>query len=186
MEITEFIDRVGVAVERLPNMLLLSYIQVAKDAKAIVQERVQETGMNANHVAFASIRPYTAKYLADKQHTTVSGKGSVKKKKNIKYKVTKKGLLIGRYRGFVDFTLSGAMWNSIDVLVEQAVVDRSGVKVTIDARSQENKNKLEGNVNGHHGFPGRGEIIQLAEDELDRLRENHEVIVKELFESFFE
>lgn len=183
MEITQFIDRIHVASEQLPNLLLKSYLDIAKDAKAIIENRVQETGINAKGSSFASIRQYSDAYLKAKQHLTVSGKGKVRKGKTS----DKKGNVIqGRYRGFVDFTASGAMWNNINVIAEQAVIDQSGIRVIVDARSQENKDKLDGNVSGNGKWSGRGQILELSDDELDRLRESLEINFKEHFESFFE
>lgn len=78
--------------------------------------------------------------------------------------------LHGRQTGFVDFTLSGRMWNNVKLVSDRAELN-SGVAV-IKATEELQQKKLEGNTKR------RGEILGLSKNEEQRLSDVYEVWVE--------
>jgi len=78
--------------------------------------------------------------------------------------------LHGRQTGFVDFTLSGRMWNNVKLVSERSELN-SGVAV-IKATEEIQKKKLAGNTER------RGEILGLSKKEEERLSDIYSVWVE--------
>lgn len=131
---------------------------VAETGKAMVIDRVSETGIDAKGRAF---KPYTPEWEAKKRQA-VGGKASAKKRKERATATATKEKPQGRYRGFVDFTYTGRMLSNIG-LGEVQDTDK-GVRVVVDGRTAETKAKMEGN-NKH-----RKDWFTLSENEKAELK----------------
>ena len=126
MDLNNFIQEFRDGVEQLPNELLRLYTGAALNAKAIVQQRIQETGRDSKN---ATLHPYSKQYLAFK-------KGEA----NNPY-VPGEKLPSNRYRGFTDFTLTGAMWNNINL--KRTDSSDEGIKIVVGATSADNQQKVD-------------------------------------------
>lgn len=137
---------------------------VAETGKAMVIDRVSETGKNANGAAF---EPYTRAYELRKRRATgnVAREG---KKRQVARRSAPASIdkPVGRYRGFVDFTLSGRMLTNIG-LVEKDQGNK--VVVVVSGRSEETRKKMEGNDNYRPGW------FTLSKDEIGALKEQSAV-----------
>mgnify|MGYP006372518113 FL=1 len=105
-------------------------------------DRVTETGKDAEG---ASFRLYTPEYELYKRGA--SSAKLTKKKKTAEATADKP---IGRYKGFVDFTLTGRMFDNIGITEEQQEGGKYVVRV--GARSDENRLKMLGNDEQRPGF----------------------------------
>ena len=160
-------------------------IKMANEALILNRQRVQEKGQNADGSAY---KPYSTKpMLAGRTGMTTSAYSSIAGSKDKRAElewVTYKGRklfelpggykqfreLHGRQTGFVDFTLSGRMWNNVKLVSDRAELN-SGVAV-IKATEELSKKKLEGNTKR------RGEILGLSKSEEERLSDIYEVWVE--------
>lgn len=91
MNINEFISNLRATTDALIQSIEQTTLIASNDAIALLQQRVQETGIDANGNAFED---YTPAYKKSK---------------------TKKG----KYSGHVDLTVSGEMWRSIGITEER-------------------------------------------------------------------
>ena len=115
VNLDELQDRLTQIYSRLPDLLLDAMDANALSAKAIIQDRIQSTGMNSSGVAFEE---YTADYLAFKKAE-------------------------GKYKGLVDFTFSTNMWSSIGIIEQTIAEDQVLVRVGgIDQDIKNQMNKL--------------------------------------------
>ena len=134
--------------------------RTALDAVAIITQRVSETGKDAEGRAF---KPYTTRYEQYKRGAVGTAKrdGAAKReaRKTAKASADKP---VGRYRGFVDFTLSGRMLANIGITEKRTSGDRSVVVVA--GRSEETRGKMEGNDTHRPGWfrLSREEQLRLA------------------------
>lgn len=117
-DLKSFVD----AINRLPDAILSSYEVTAMGAFVLVQNRIQEHGQAHDGQPLESIKPYSKQYLNFKQNPP-PGTG-----------------LKNRYRGFIDYTLTGRMWANI----QQKNADLTGqtVLIVIGATSEDNQKKL--------------------------------------------
>jgi hypothetical protein len=160
-------------------------VQMASEALALNKMRVQEKGEGSNGEKY---KPYSKKpMLANRSGMTQSAyssiAGSKKKRQDLDW-VTVKGHklfelpngykqfreLHGRQTTFVDFTLSGRMWNNIRLVSDRSELN-SGVAV-IKATEELQKKKLAGNTER------RGEILGLSKKEEERLSDIYSVWVE--------
>lgn len=118
------------------------------NSKAAIQSRIQEQGVNDKGAVFD---PYSDAYL--------------KRKTNA-----------GRYRGFVDFTLSGDMWKGTTVI--DSKVEGTKTIVTVGGNSQETKNKLTWNSES------RGNLLNLSDKEQQNILEDLEVLGLEIINKY--
>ena len=142
--------------------------QVAKEMQitaangvAKLIDRVTETGKDAEG---ASFRLYTPEYELYKR-----GASSAKLTKKKKTAEATKDKPIGRYKGFVDFTLTGRMFDNIGITEEQQESGKYVVRV--GARSDENRLKMLGNDEQRPGFFRLSKVEQadLAGDSAKRM-----------------
>jgi hypothetical protein len=119
MEVNEFIQ----AINKVPDALLKSYEVAAAGAFVLVQNRIQEHGLSHDGQPLTTIKPYSKQYLNFKQDPP-PGSG-----------------LKNRYRGFIDYTLTGRMWSNIQQ--KQSNITGEIVTVVIGAVSDDNQKKLE-------------------------------------------
>ena len=160
-------------------------VRMASEALALNKQRVQETGKNAKGESFDkySTKPMLSgsKNMTKSAFATIAG--SKKKRAELEWrKVNGHSLFIipggykqfrelhGRQTGFVDFTLSGCMWNNVKLVSGRSELN-SGVAV-IKATEELQQKKLEGNTKK------RGEILGLSKSEEQRLSEIYEVWVE--------
>lgn len=131
--------------------------RTAEDGKAMVIQRVSETGKDSRGASFA---PYTLEWERRKRGAvgTAQKEGKAKRKARRTAPASPEKP-VGRYRGFVDFTFTGRMLSNIG-LVEK------GEKVVVGGRSEETRKKMEGN-NVHR--PG---WFRLSDDEIATLKEH--------------
>ncbi len=186
MNLNKFLDDLKEAITELPKDILDVYSEFSLDAAQVIKTRITETGRNAQGTSLADIKDYTPEYKRRKAGLTV------KKIKNASNKVGRdlqsgkelnpttlnKSIGVGgRYRGFVDATLTGAMMNNIQTHTK--IVDQTGVVVSLGPTSEDNKRKMRSFV------ALRGEIIDLSKSETDSLTDNLEQNLQEKFNSHF-
>lgn len=160
-------------------------IKLASEALALNKQRVQQQGKDSEGNPYT---PYSTKpMLSGSKNMTTSAfssiAGSKSKRSELDWRtVNGKRLFVipggykqfrelhGRQSGFVDFTLSGRMWNSVKLVSDRAELN-SGVAV-IKATEELQKKKLAGNTER------RGEILGLSRQEEQRLNDLYEVWVE--------
>ena len=110
-------------------------VTIAETGRAVVVDRVSETGRTAQGGAFA---PYTPAYELFKRGA--SSARLTKKKRTAVATATKP---IGRFTGFRNFTLTGDMLDSTGVIEQRQEADRFIVRV--GARDDNYRLKMIGN-----------------------------------------
>lgn len=160
-----FIGKLEVLIAELPSTTLDNVEIAAMDAQALLQQRLQEQGTDADGNPW---RPYSPEYQKQKEKA-------------------------GKYSGKVDFTLQDRMLNNIGLVVKQ--YRGSEALVVIKPRSKENQDKLTGLSDGRpsgmvpdhnrkgkdgktirvssyftKGTQGRGLIMELSKREEDLIR----------------
>jgi hypothetical protein len=113
-------------------------VQVASDAISMIKQRVQESGTNPEGAKYS---PYSKSYEA-------------KKRKE------------GKYKGFVDFSLTNRMWSNIKITSPKDELDM-GIAV-IKATTSFEKDKLKWNTEK------RGDILAVSDTEVERLTKLYE------------
>lgn len=149
MNIDDLSVRIGALAEQSRVKIASEMETVATTGYSLVQRRVSETGKDADGRAFA---PYTVAYERFKRGAIgqKAKKESAKKKAERRTKQASPENPVGRYRGIVDFTLSGQMLNSI-VIVEAGFKGNAYV-VKIGGRDQETRDKMAGNAEKRPGW----------------------------------
>ena len=160
-------------------------VKMASEALALNKQRVQETGKNPKGESYGkySTKPMLSGSKSMTKSAFNSIAGSKKKRAELDWvKIKGHSLFVipggykefrelhGRQTGFVDFTLSGRMWNSVKLVSDRAELN-SGVAV-IRATEDLQKKKLAGNTER------KGEILGLSKIEEQRLSEIYEVWVE--------
>ncbi|HNR55528.1 MAG TPA: hypothetical protein PKJ19_10185 [Flavobacteriales bacterium] len=137
MNLDEIIEAFDRMLAAADGLILKNTERAALDALALVDVRITERGVNATGGAFEDYTP------------------SYKKKKQA----------VGRYRGHVDFTLSGQMLASTTTGFERIGPTEKSVragraKVSFDGRDEVTRKKLKGNEAKRPGFlqPSREEV----------------------------
>jgi hypothetical protein len=142
VKINEYIRKLERLEAELPTIVLNEISSTALDAKDMLQQRLQETGLNSKGQPF---RPYSPDYQEKKTKA-------------------------GKYKGIVDFTDENRMLNNIGVLDKRS--DANKAVVVVGARAEENRAKLAGNMNGNGKTKGRGDILELQGKEISILAGN--------------
>ena len=160
-------------------------VKMASEALTLNKQRVQESGKNAKGESFDKYS--TKPMLSGSKNMTRSAfssiAGSKKKRAELDWvKVKGHSLFVipggykqfrelhGRQSAFVDFTMSGRMWNNVKLVSDRAELN-SGVAV-IKATEDLQKKKLAGNTER------RGEILGLSKEEEQRLSDIYEVWIE--------
>jgi hypothetical protein len=147
---------------------------VAETGKAMVIQRVSETGKDAQGRAF---EPYTRQWEQKKR-----GAVSTAKKEGAKKKAARKTAPasldkpVGRYRGFVDFTFTGRMLSNIGLVEKKTEGARAVVR--IGGRTDETRLKMEGNDKNRKGW------FRLSEKEIQELRDQSAARFGRFIENF--
>jgi len=160
-------------------------VQMASEALALNKMRIQEKGEGSNGEKY---KPYSKNpMLTNRSGMIQSAYSSIAGSKNKRQEldwVTVKGHklfelpngykqfreLHGRQTAFVDFTLSGRMWNNVKLVSDRSELN-SGVAV-IKATEELQKKKLAGNTER------RGEILGNSKKEEERLSDIYSVWVE--------
>jgi hypothetical protein len=133
MTVSEAIGRIRIAQQDLVANAANDCLLIASQIKALVAFRIQSRGYSFEEKPFS---PYS--------------KGHKKKRENQGYQT-----------GYVDFTMTGKLWNNVQPYVIENTPDSTLVQVT--ALNREDQVKLQGAVNK------RGNILELSESELSLL-----------------
>lgn len=155
MDLLQLASRLEALASELDARYQQELETVAETGKAMVIQRVSETGKDANGAAFKGYTPEYERYKRGAVGT--AQKESKRKRAERRSKPATPDKPVGRYRGFVDFTLTGRMLSNIG-LVEK------GKKVVVGGRSEETKLKMEGNDKNRPGW------FRLSKEEIDLLR----------------
>jgi hypothetical protein len=157
MTIQDLETRLNELVPALLGALRTEMETVATDGLSKVTQRVSETGRDQNGSPF---RPYTPAYEAFKRQA-VGGNKSAKQRARRATAPATAEQPVGRFTGFVNFTLSGRMLSNIG-LTEVTTTDK-GVRVIVTGRTEETRGKMEGNDNY------RKDWFSLSQKEVDEL-----------------
>jgi hypothetical protein len=172
MNLDTLLGRLEGLVVALQDGLRREVETVAQDGLVLVTQRVSETGTDANGAKF---KPYTPEYERFKRFAVgTAKKEGAKKRATRKTAVATPEKPVGRYRGFVDFTLSGQMFSSAglsergtpilkNITPAPAKQDGSRITVVVSGRDLETKLKMEGNDNNRPGW------FRLSEKEQETL-----------------
>ena len=162
--------RLNALADELQGQLVREVETVAETGKAMVIQRVSETGKDANGAAF---KPYTRQWELKKRGAVSTAKKEGKKKRAERRTAEATAEKpVGRYRGFVDFTFTGRMLTNI------GLVEKSDSKVVIGGRSDETKKKMEGNDTHRKGW------FRLSDKEIATLKEQSGVRMRDFAERF--
>lgn len=156
MTIEDLIGRTDALAQEIEGQIQKDLEITAVTGLAVLIQRVTETGKDAQGSAF---KPYTPEYERYKRFA-VGGiaKEGAKKKAQRKVKVATPDKPVGRYRGIVDFTLTGDMLSSTGIDSNGASKFRNigiirkekeggSFVVVIGARDDFNREKMIGNDN---------------------------------------
>jgi hypothetical protein len=160
MNLDDLSTRIGKLAEGARVKIASEMETVATTGYSLVQRRVSETGKDADGRAFT---PYTPIYERFKRGAIgqKAKKEGAKKKAERKTKAASPGAPVGRYRGIVDFTLSGQMLNSIGIV--EAGFKGNAYVVRVGGRDQETRDKMAGNAEYRPGW------TRLSKEEKDTL-----------------
>lgn len=170
MSPAQLASRLDALADELQGELVREVETVAETGKAMVIQRVSETGKDAKG---ASFKPYTRPYELKKRGAVSTAKKEGKKKRAARRTAEATAEKpVGRYRGFVDFTFTGRMLTNI------GLVEKSDSKVVIGGRSEETKKKMEGNDTHRKGW------FRLSDKEIATLKEQSGVRMRDFAERF--
>jgi hypothetical protein len=172
------LDQLTAKLDGMVNTIREEFVRemerIAMDGTAIVTQRVSETGKDANGAPF---KPYTKRYELYKRGAvgTAKKEGAAKRaaRRTAPASAEKP---VGRYRGFVDFTLSGQMLSSIGIVDTRADGNRVAIKVA--GRDEETRGKMEGNDTHRPGW------FLLSADETQRLAARSQVRMAKWAENY--
>jgi flagellar hook assembly protein FlgD len=140
MSIEEAVDRLKRLENTLPDLVQRNVEIAAFEAITAIGQRARYKGEDAKGAKFDD---YTDAYKIYKAH--LGTKQKPKKDENgkrLKRQVPTSPQ--GRYKGYVDFDLSGDLWRNIAITERK---DENGkVKMVIGAKTEANQKKLEGNL----------------------------------------
>lgn len=174
MNLDDLLARVDGLIVALEDGLRKEVETIGTDAAALVITRVSETGLDANGAKF---KPYTPEYERYKRFaSSASRKEGAKKKAARKTAPASKEKPVGRYRGFVDFTLTGQMLSSIGL--QETKAENGGIKVIVGGRDVETRKKMEGNDNNRLGW------FSLSVSEQETLADQSQVRINKFIERF--
>lgn len=168
MNLDAAIRKLDSAIAGLSSIVADRVIVAGNDAAALIISRIRETGKDEKGNPFQP--DYTPQYKRRKAGLTVKkikraqsifekrlNEGTLgTKKSDTKLADTAVGIR-GRYKGYVDFSLTNRMLNNIGIVEEKET--KSTVRIKIAPKAEEEKKKFEGNVKR------RGEILRLSKEE---------------------
>ena len=159
-------SRIDALIAEVRTELRKEVETVAQTGLTMVTQRVSETGKDSEGSLF---KPYTHEYeLRKRAAVGTAKKEGAKKKAERRTTEATSERPVGRYKGFVDFTLSGRMLTNIGIVQQTPGVKTS---VRVGGRSEDTRLKMEGNNNHRPDWfkLSKGEINTLAEQSGERL-----------------
>jgi hypothetical protein len=166
-------------------------VKMAVNALTMIKKRVQETGTDAKGTKY---KPYSTKSTLVgcktfiQKSTCATLLGSKAKRKDLEWRTIgghrlavlpggykKIRELQGRQTAFVDFSVTNAMWNDINIISKQND-HQKGIAI-IGAKQDIEKKKLAGNTKR------RGDILDLSEKEIGELKQIYNVGVLQIFKN---
>lgn len=169
MNIDAAIRRLDSAISRLSGIVSDQVIIAGNDSAALIIGRIRESGKDDTGKPFTP--DYTPAYKRRKAGLTVkkikraqskfenkilSGTLGLKKS-DVKLADTAVGIR-GKYKGYVDFSLTNRMLNNIGIVEEKET--KTTVRIKVAPRSENEKVKFEANIKR------RGSILKLSKEEL--------------------
>lgn len=137
---------------------------------SLVIQRISETGVDAQG---RKLKPYTKRYEEFKRGAVGTTKREgAKKRAARKTAVASKDKPVGRYRGFVDLTLTGQMLSSIGPV--EVREGRGNAVIRVAGRDVVTQQKMDGNDKNRPGW------FRLSDDEVRLLAEQSGVRLAEL------
>ena len=166
--------------------------KIGAEATTKIKQRIQNTGTNAKNQKFPaySTKPMLIGCSSFTDKVCKQIFNSKAKRKALDWRTLGAGedarrlailnggykewrRLMGRPTDKVDFTVSGRMWNNINVISNTAN-HKAGLDI-IGAKDDENKKKLAGNTRR------KGDILDLSQKEQDELKEDFNLQVLNIF-----
>ena len=181
MDLSQLPERAAQLAAVLREQLTTEMQTVAQTGLAMVITRVSETGKDASGGSF---KPYTAAYEQFKRFgSSASTKEGAKKRAARKVAPASAEKPVGRYRGFVDFTLSGQMLSSTGVGYKNigptsTTASANTVTVVVSGRDEETRGKMQGNDNYRPGW------FKLSADERKELARQSQVRLTTFAQNF--
>jgi hypothetical protein len=168
-------------------------VQLAINALTMIKQRVQETGKDAQGNSYTgySTRPMLVGKSSFIQLSAAQALlGSKKKRSQLEWRTLGRGesakrlaILNGGYKDLrnrqgrqtdhVDFSYTGRMWSNINLKSSNS--DHQNGVAIIGATTPADKKKLEGNTER------KGEILNLSQSEIDKLKDMYNVEVLDIF-----
>ena len=163
-------------------------VRMAVNALTLIKQRVQETGTDAKGQKY---KGYSTKPMLMNCSTMILSAcskvaGSKEKRKELQWRTVnghKLFILPGGYKQWrelhgrqtqhVDFSVTNAMWNDINVISKQSDHEK-GVAI-IGAKQDIEKKKLAGNTKR------KGDILDLSQKEIDTLKASYNIDVLQIF-----
>lgn len=169
MNLDAAIRKLDSAIAELSSVISDRVVVAGNDATALIISRIRETGKDDKGIPFQP--DYTPQYKRKKAGLTVKkikraqsvfekrlNDGTLgTKKSDVKLADTAIGIR-GRYKGYVDFSLTNRMLNNIGIIEESET--KTTVKIKVAPKADEEKKKFEGNIKR------RGEILRMSKEEL--------------------
>lgn len=195
MDIPEYNKRLGKVIQQTQNFDNgQTMVKVAISAFSLLRQRIQESGVNAKGAKFA---PYSTKPILVGCKTFIQKSacntvfGSKEKRKSLEWRTVnghKLAILPGGYKqvrelqgrqtAFVDFSVTNAMWNDINVQ-KSGTVSKQGDHIRgiaiIGAKQEQEKKKLAGNTKR------KGDILDLSANEIEDLKLTYKIAELQIF-----
>jgi len=141
MNLDQLANRFLVLRNELSEALNREVETIALDGTALVTQRISETGVDADG---RKLKPYTKRYEEFKRGAVGTAKREgAKKRAARKTAVASKDKPVGRYRGFVDLTLTGQMLSSIGPV--EVREGRGTAFIRVAGRDVPTQMKMDGN-----------------------------------------
>lgn len=185
MNLDRLIEKTGPLARAAGKLLQGEVETIAGDALALSTHRIVETGIDAGGQPY---KPYTRAYELRKRAAVGTARREGKKRRAARREAeASPSTPVGRFRGFVDFTLTGQMLasqgvsdNGLPALknvgVKSSTQSRERIVVVIGPRDAHTQEKMEGNAIHRPKWNNIStkEIETLARQSAERLAEKIE------------
>ncbi len=172
----EYNERMNSLINDLPEQHANLLISLASSANAIVKQRIQTSGTDANGSKFPAYSEWYQKYKTEK----------------------------GKNKGFTDFSFTNRMWNNIQVINERsngevAVITAkdkgaTGTNITVPVKAHKRKGKQIAATTKQIYMPSNyeklekntkrfGEILNLSTEEKKLLAQDYDNGILDIFRS---
>ena len=159
MDLRQAQNRINQFLNELDNTRERDTLLIAKEARALIVRRIQNTGKDYNQKQLGkySNNPLPLFWYDDVLSSSQKkqAKKLQKQKGGVSYKDARK--IAGRRTDFVDLTFTGKMWAGTVALIESA--DANSVTAVIKGRNKETQDKLNYNSKRY------GNVLRLTKNE---------------------